>query len=305
MKVNRRWVLIASSVLVLVFVPAAGCGKKQESGGGKTQADESEPKERGKGMSARARKERGTPQEEPASPSEQRRAPLVDISLPDVETKDVRCERQAKEFPGATGVRFVATCPAGCQEVGTVWGTDVYTDDSALCRALIHAGVMGKEGGRALVTFAQGQLAYRGSLRNGIQSTAYASWERSFFAQRIGPQGKPLGAPPKVTDKNSAALDCAHAAGVLPGPDGTVFRVSCPQDCASGSVWGTNPYTADSSVCRAAIHAGLSTAKDGGSFTLTVAPGQDKYKGSEANGVTTSSFGEYDRSYRLSPLAKD
>lgn len=283
----RGWVFIA--VPMMLLLGAGGCAKKPSRGSG--QAGEAPNR------AAPLTKKR------PLGPAElvpvNTPPPSVGIRLPDVEAKDVRCERQAKEFPGGDGTRLVAICPAGCADVGTVWGTDVYTDDSALCRALLHAGVIGPQGGRALVTFTRGQLAYRGSLRHGIQSSAYGQWERSFYAQRLGLDGKPLGVPPRVTGKRSAALDCSHAADVLPGPAGSSYRVSCPKGCEAGSVWGTNPYTADSTLCRAAIHAGVSTAA-GGRFTVTIAPGQERYEGSERNGIKSQGFGSYERSYGLS-----
>ena len=282
-------------VWVIVALGAVGCAKKQGSGSGKAEEDSPRP-------AAKKQRRPMEPAEQTTArvPSSPRGTTLPDLggALPDVEVKDVRCERQAKEFPGADGARMVATCPAGCADVGSVWGTDVYTDDSSLCRALLHAGVVGREGGRALVTFTRGQLAYRGSLRHGIQSSAYGQWELSFYAQRLGPDGKPQGRPPRVTGTSSATLDCTHAADVLPGPAGKSYRVSCPRNCKAGSVWGTNPYTADSAICRAAIHAGVSTAQ-GGRFTVTIAPGQEKYAGSEKNGITSESFGSYDRSYGL------
>ena len=33
-------------------------------------------------------------------------------------------------------------CPAGCSSYGYVWGTDVYTGFSCVCKAAIHAGVI-------------------------------------------------------------------------------------------------------------------------------------------------------------------
>lgn len=68
---------------------------------------------------------------------------------------------------------------------------------------------------------------------------------------------------------------------------------------ANGSIWGSGPYTADSSVCRAAVHAGVIRAS-GGSIRITKAPGQNSYRGSSANGVVTSSWKKYPDSFRIS-----
>ena len=63
----------------------------------------------------------------------------------------------------------------------------------------------------------------------------------------------------------------------------------------SGSVWGAGPYTADSDVCAAARHAGVIGA-DGGPVTALAVPGLSAYSASSANGITTGSWGGYDRS---------
>ena len=64
---------------------------------------------------------------------------------------------------------------------GSVWGTDVYTTDSALALVVVHAGVL-KEGeeGIVKVTFAPGQSEYEGSSRNGVTSSSWESYEISY-----------------------------------------------------------------------------------------------------------------------------
>lgn len=46
---------------------------------------------------------------------------------------------------------------------------------------------------------------------------------------------------------------------VFRGDPGSVFIVQCPQGCAGeqGTLWGSGIYQFDSSICRAAIHAGV------------------------------------------------
>lgn len=68
---------------------------------------------------------------------------------------------------------------------------------------------------------------------------------------------------------------------------------------AAGSVWGRNPYTADSLVGRAAVHAGVLRPGEEGVVSVTVLPGQKTYLGSVANGVTTGRWGAYGLSYRI------
>lgn len=60
---------------------------------------------------------------------------------------------------------------------------------------------------------------------------------------------------------------------------------------------GSGPYTADSSICTAGVHAGLITIADGGTVVIEVAAGQESYEASDANGVSTSSYGSYGSSF--------
>ena len=56
-------------------------------------------------------------------------------------------------------------------------------------------------------------------------------------------------------------------------------------------------HTTDSSICKAAIHAGAITKEAGGSVTVKKAAGCSKYEANEANEVKTSGWGSYEASY--------
>eukprot|EP00670_Eutreptiella_braarudii_P004848 CAMPEP_0174281694 /NCGR_PEP_ID=MMETSP0809-20121228/2085_1 /TAXON_ID=73025 ORGANISM="Eutreptiella gymnastica-like, Strain CCMP1594" /NCGR_SAMPLE_ID=MMETSP0809 /ASSEMBLY_ACC=CAM_ASM_000658 /LENGTH=410 /DNA_ID=CAMNT_0015375393 /DNA_START=34 /DNA_END=1267 /DNA_ORIENTATION=+ len=77
--------------------------------------------------------------------------------------------------------------------------------------------------------------------------------------------------------------------------------VICPSGCISGQVWGTGPFSGDSSICRAAIFQGV-IAPGGGVVSLTWMPGQSSYPGGTQNGVTTSSFGSWSTSFKIGDL---
>ncbi len=64
---------------------------------------------------------------------------------------------------------------------GPVWGNQVYTDDSDLGTAAVHAGLL-REGQRGVVkvTIQPGQDQYDGAESNGIHSSAYATWQGSY-----------------------------------------------------------------------------------------------------------------------------
>ena len=92
----------------------------------------------------------------------------------------------AREYPGAPNTRITVLCPPNPERTqGGVWGTDVYTDDSAICPAAVHAGRIGFErGGTVTIEFRAGQEEYEGSARNGVPSNRYHRWQRSFVVVR-------------------------------------------------------------------------------------------------------------------------
>jgi len=64
---------------------------------------------------------------------------------------------------------------------GMVWGTDVYTDDSSLGAAVVHAGLLAP--GQTGVVTVQILGPYKGfdaSTRNGVQSSDFGKWEGSY-----------------------------------------------------------------------------------------------------------------------------
>ncbi len=66
--------------------------------------------------------------------------------------------------------------------------------------------------------------------------------------------------------------------------NGERYAFRCPPGKPQQSrVTGSNPYSDDSSICSAAIHAGAMHAKDGGVVIIEIRPGQPSYVGSERN----------------------
>lgn len=89
-----------------------------------------------------------------------------------------RCPDTARQI--AFGVDLACRCLALDGDDGAVWGTYVYTDASRICRAAIHSGVLGREGGLILVRREAGRESYSGSERHGIASQDYGRWDGSF-----------------------------------------------------------------------------------------------------------------------------
>jgi hypothetical protein len=79
------------------------------------------------------------------------------------------------------GAQYQFDCPAGGRPTA-VWGTNIYTDDSSVCTAAVHGGLITlKKGGKVKIEMRDGQTSYRGSKRNGITSRKYGAWGGSFI----------------------------------------------------------------------------------------------------------------------------
>ncbi|MEM9954950.1 MAG: LCCL domain-containing protein [Chloroflexota bacterium] len=88
----------------------------------------------------------------------------------------------------------------------------------------------------------------------------------------------------------------------LEGETDATFVVSCPEDGEAFSLWGTDVYTDDSSICTVAVHSGLITFEEGGEFVVTILDGLEEYESTEQNGIESSSWGSWSRSIAVSAL---
>jgi hypothetical protein len=79
--------------------------------------------------------------------------------------------------------------------------------------------------------------------------------------------------------------------------DGKTYTFLCPPGGTAGAVWGSDIYTADSSICTAAVHAGIITLDRGGNVTIEFRPGRSIYGSTTRNGITSNTFGEYSHSF--------
>ena len=69
---------------------------------------------------------------------------------------------------------------------GSLWGTDVYTGDSSLAVAAVHAGAI-KPGETAVVrvTVQRPLNHYQGSVRNGVTSHDYGRYGTAYRVDRV------------------------------------------------------------------------------------------------------------------------
>jgi hypothetical protein len=89
-------------------------------------------------------------------------------------------DAQAAEHRGQNGEIFSYECPPDGL-FGTIWGSFIYTDDSSVCTAAVHAGAISREvGGTVRIVIRPGLPAYAGTIRNGVRSESYGRWDGSF-----------------------------------------------------------------------------------------------------------------------------
>lgn len=66
----------------------------------------------------------------------------------------------------------------------SVWGTDIYTDDSYVAAAAVHAGILEDgETGLVEVTILPGEESYTGSTQNDVTSWDYGTWSGSYIVE--------------------------------------------------------------------------------------------------------------------------
>lgn len=194
---------------------------------------------------------------------------------------------QADQWRLNIGAQLILVCPGGGNISSRLWGTDVYTNDSSICTAAVHAGIITREaGGVVTIEIRPGANSYVGTTRNGLTSLSYGRWNGSFVF--IGG---------KVNGDRIYATWATQADGWR-SLNGQRFTLVCPAGGQiSGRLWGTNTYTDDSSICTAAVHSGLITAAEGGVVTIEVRPGASSYQASTRNGITSQSYGAWSGSF--------
>jgi hypothetical protein len=78
---------------------------------------------------------------------------------------------------------------------------------------------------------------------------------------------------------------------------GSQFTYECPSGGLIVAIWGTDTYSDDSSICTAAVHAGLIDLEQGGEVTIKMRPGLTDYASSRRHDVTSGELGPWDNAF--------
>lgn len=262
--------LFATSALLIVLGAAlAGCGDDQREAGSTTsEPTTTEPTTTEETSTTAAGGEKPEPTgevDESDTPPWQRTAlPYRDRVG---ETVEIECTPDGEAFP--------------------VWGTNAYTDDSSVCTAAVQVGLITfEEGGTVTIEIGGPADEFTGSTNNEVESSDYGSWGGSFTF----PEAE------EIEVAEGIAWDRVANTYADQG-EGEEITVVCRPEGEPASVWGTGTYTDDSSICTAAVHAGLIGFEEGGEVTFKLTAGEESYQGSEANGVTSSDYGAWGGSF--------
>lgn len=97
-----------------------------------------------------------------------------------IPTQVIPWTQGAQAFRGRTGQTVRVVCPPGGAP-GSVWGSGIYTDDSSICTAAVHAGrIQMATGGSFGVQILPGMPAYQASSANGVTTQSYPQYSGSF-----------------------------------------------------------------------------------------------------------------------------
>uniref|UniRef100_A0A668A648 Cysteine rich secretory protein LCCL domain containing 1 n=1 Tax=Myripristis murdjan TaxID=586833 RepID=A0A668A648_9TELE len=175
-------------------------------------------------------------------------------------------------------------CPAGCLDAtGKVVGTVYYEMQSSVCRAGLHAGVIDNDGGWLDVTRQGRKDFFIKSNKNGVQSVGKYQSANAFIVSRVTVKA--------ITCDTTVAQLCPYQRPVKHCP-----RLYCPRNCIEENpqisrVIGTRIYSDKSSICRAAVHAGVIRNDVGGYIDVMPVDKRKQYIASYQNGIFSERYG--------------
>jgi hypothetical protein len=200
-------------------------------------------------------------------------------------------EANATSLNGKDGQTLTLQCSPG-GTAHSVWGSDIYTADSSICTAGVHSGLITfQQGGTLTVELRPGRNIYGCSERNGVTTSPYGPYQHSFVFKTPNTE-----AVVREAEAQTSVL-WNTSASMLSIENGKTYKFKCPSSGRESSVWGTDIYTLDSSICNAAVHAGKLASESGGSVTIELRPGESAYKGTTRNGIKTNDYGQYGSSF--------
>ncbi|MCJ8744738.1 hypothetical protein PDJAM_G00121940 [Pangasius djambal] len=158
--------------------------------------------------------------------------------------------------------------------------SDPHSHQSSICGAALHAGIIDDDGGWLDITRVGRRTRFTKSHQNGVQTLAKEQGANAFTVTKV-----PVKA---ISCDMTVAEYCPFKKPVTHCP-----RLYCPRNCLYSSharVIGTRYYADSSSICRAAIHAGVIQNESGGYLDVMPVDKRRHYSGSYQNRITSESL---------------
>jgi len=183
--------------------------------------------------------------------------------------------------------RYRFVCTAVGEPSKNIWGTDEYADDSDICSAAIHAGVLQRnQVGMVTIVTGHGASSFQGSERNNVISLSYLNGDATYRFD---------------TSTDPGLVSWTTTAERIPPGFAEPVYVICPSaGPTDGLVWGSGPYHSNSSVCLAAAHAGVITLADGGPVAVTKLEGTQSFTADPRHGVDSRAWSPGDDAFTVS-----
>ena len=108
------------------------------------------------------------------------------------------------------------------------------------------------------------------------------------------PQNIQGGGPPIVNESHSSNINCMDKRGKV----GEVYGYNITGS-TEGTVWGDGIYTDDSNIAKAAVLEGKCKIGENCTVCIRIIESKSSYGSCTKNGISTSSWGHWDGSYRF------
>ncbi|CAG8633838.1 14340_t:CDS:2, partial [Dentiscutata heterogama] len=177
------------------------------------------------------------------------------------------------------------------------WGTDIYTSDSDLVKAVAHSEkikITDKPPQHNIIVtirFLPGQLSYNGSTRQGIITNNYGSWGLSYPIEDVKTIPLTLKRDFSFTYPNISKGKIEDVIKIL-----IESQWLTTTHVTTKNAWGTDIYTDDSDLVK-----DLTDVPPQYDIIATIRflPGQSSYNGSTRQKITTNSYGSWGLSYSI------
>lgn len=230
-----------------------------------------------------------------ASPEVRRRIQVARKQIEELARSGERGGQEGFGERGQINVQHLAigdrvTIPVTGRDSGAVWGDALYTLDSDLGTAAVHAGLVRVGETKTLrVWVVPSPGSFGESSRNGIQSRRWGPFPAAFIMQAADSSAG-------IVNRSNIPRRNPNVIARLEIGESLTLSVT---GVDKGPLWGTNEYTGDSLIDAAAVHAGAVQVGERAEVIVTRVEAPARFEGSSQNGVRSNSWGSYPTAFKV------